>query len=194
MTDPERYSFEAFISYRHIGRDRAWARWLHSALESYRVPAALVRGKGLRPRLGRVFRDEEELSASSSLSAEIEQALQASRYLIVVCSRDTPGSRWVNEEIVRFRQLGRHERIRALLVDGEPDQSFPAALYQLLTDAAGVGAGRRSRWRPTSGRKTVTAPASRSAWRSSASPRPCWAAASTTFGSATASARCAGFG
>ena len=111
------------------------------------MPAALVRGKGLRPRLGRVFRDEEELSASSSLSAEIEQALQASRYLIVVCSRDTPGSRWVNEEIVRFRQLGRHQRIRALLVDGEPHESFPPALYQLLTDdvpespAAGDRAG-----------------------------------------------------
>lgn len=135
-TADETYRYEAFVSYRHAARDRAWAKWLHAGLESYRVPDTLVR-RGLRARLGRVFRDEDELSASTSLSEEIEQALRASRHLIVVCSRATPASRWVNEEVLRFRQLGREQRIRVLLVEGEPHESFPPALHQLVSSGPG---------------------------------------------------------
>lgn len=57
-TADETYRYEAFVSYRHTARDRAWAKWLHTGLESYRVPDALVR-RGLRARIGRVFQDEE---------------------------------------------------------------------------------------------------------------------------------------
>src|SRR3954453_18606101 len=90
--------YAAFISYRHVEPDRRWAQWLHSALETYRVPKSLVRGRGLPPRAGRGFRDEEELPASANLSASIREALEQSRYLIVVCSPRTPGSEWVNRE------------------------------------------------------------------------------------------------
>jgi len=111
--------------------DRKEAKWLHSALETYRVPRKLVQEESLPPRLGRVFRDEEELPASGDLSREIETALVASRYLIVVCSRRTPESEWVNKEVVRFRELGRDERILALLIDGEPSEAFPVALREI---------------------------------------------------------------
>ena len=36
----EEYRYWAFISYSH--QDEAWARWLHGALETYRVPRRLV--------------------------------------------------------------------------------------------------------------------------------------------------------
>jgi hypothetical protein len=57
---PDSHRFAAFISYRHVEPDRAVARWLHGALETYRPPATVV-GPGAPARLGRVFRDEEEL-------------------------------------------------------------------------------------------------------------------------------------
>ena len=135
------YRYSAFISYRHVEPDRKWARWLHSALETYRVPKRLRRERGLPARLGRVFRDEEELSASADLSWEIEQALEQSRFLIVVCSPNTPGSDWVNREVQRFRELGRSDHILALLIQGEPVDAFPRSLREIrrtVTDARGL--------------------------------------------------------
>ena len=126
--------YAAFISYRHVDPDRGWARWLHRALEAYRVPRALVPRVGRR-RLGRVFRDEEELAASADLSAEIERALQDSDYLLVVCSPRAPESKWVNREIERFQEMGRSDRILALLIEGEPHTSFPPALRTLRPTA-----------------------------------------------------------
>src|SRR6185295_9635943 len=97
------------------------AIWLHRMLEAYRTPRSLV---AVPRRVGRVFRDEEELAASSDLAKEIDEALSDSEYLIVVCSTKTPASRWVDEEVRRFKKLGRGDRILALLVDGEPADAF----------------------------------------------------------------------
>jgi hypothetical protein len=128
------YRYAAFISYRHIEPDAGWARWLHRAIEEYGVPRDLVE-QGAAARIRPVFRDKEELAASHSLSESIEKALEQARFLIVVCSPRTPGSRWVNEEVLRFRQLGRSDRILALLIEGEPENSFPPAL-RTAADAA----------------------------------------------------------
>ena len=130
----ERY--DAFISYRHTESDRRWATWLLESLEKYRVPKALVE-QGFPARITRVFRDEDELPTSANLADNIQEALEASAFLIVICSRDTPESQWVNEEVLTFRRLGRHDRILALLVDGEPRDSFPEALGQIRTSEEG---------------------------------------------------------
>ena len=123
------FLYDAFISYRHVERDRKWAAWLIKALETYRVPKALHK-KGFPSRLRKVFRDEDEIPASSDLNDQIKQALRASRNLIVVCSRDTPESKWVSREVELFQELGRGDRVLALLVDGEPDEAFPKALRE----------------------------------------------------------------
>lgn len=138
---PESTSYVAFLSYRHAEADRRWASWLLKRIETYRVPRRLVRETGAPRRLGRVFRDEEELSAASDLSATIREALAASRFLIVICSPRTPGSTWVNREVETFRDAGRGDRVLAFLVDGEPDASFPPALRALapvLPDVSGA--------------------------------------------------------
>ena len=126
----ETYRYRAFISYRHVERDRQWARWLIEKLETYRTPRALVHN-GAPLRIGQLFRDDDEIPASSDLSHQIEDALRASQFLIVVCSRDTPQSKWVRHEIEFFRSIGRGNRIFALLVDGEPDQAFPPELLKV---------------------------------------------------------------
>jgi len=134
------HRYDAFISYRHVEPDRAWAKWLHHALETYRVPKELV-AKGFPQRLARVFRDEDELPANANLSEEITQSLADSNFLIVICSPRTPESRWVNAEVEEFRRLGRHDRILALLIEGEPSNSFPRALTEIrrsITDVTGA--------------------------------------------------------
>ncbi len=126
--------YAAFISYRHVAPDRDVARWLHGALETYRVPKSLVQ-RGAVPRLPRVFRDEEELAASPDLSARIDSALGRADALVVLCSPRTPASRWVDAEVRRFAErddgTGGAHRIFAVLLEGEPGESFPGALAAL---------------------------------------------------------------
>jgi tetratricopeptide (TPR) repeat protein len=142
-----RPDFRAFISYSH--RDSGWAAWLHKAIESYRPPKSLVgqvteRGE-VPKRLTPVFRDREELASSTDLGAAINDALNRSACQIVICSPHAAKSRWVNEEILAFKRLGREDRIFCLIVGGEPNASddpqrideecFPPALrYRLDAD------------------------------------------------------------
>lgn len=142
----------AFISYSH--NDEAWGRWLHRALETYRVPRNLVgkqTGAGVIPRrLMPIFRDRDELPSSAELAATINAALSQSRFQIVICSPHAASSRWVNEEIKTFKQLGREHRVLALIVDGAPNASeaagsglaecFPRALRYRLDERGEIGA------------------------------------------------------
>ena len=66
--------YKAFISYRHLEPDRTVAVAVHRLLEKYTIPSRLRRN-GER-RLGRIFRDEDELPLSASLSESIQTALQ----------------------------------------------------------------------------------------------------------------------
>lgn len=130
---PRRYS--AFISYRHMPRDRKWALRIMAELETYRTPKALVR-EAFPDRIGHLFRGEDEIPASSDLSDQIKQALARSDFLIVVCSPDTPHSRWVRREIELFQEMGKSERIWPLLIAGEPDESFPPELRRRRVEPA----------------------------------------------------------
>ncbi len=117
------FRYRAFISYSH--HDQAWARWLHKALETYRVPRRLVGSEtaaGVVPRrLAPIFRDRDELPSATDLSRAVNEALAASANLIVICSPAAAASRWVNEEVLSFKRLGRGDRIFCVIVDGEPD-------------------------------------------------------------------------
>lgn len=117
------FKYKAFISYSHA--DEAWARWLHKALETYRIPKRIVREKNLSTdRLSPIFRDRDELTSASSLSKIIQSALADAEYLIVICSRKSAESLWVDQEIRHFKSLGRSGRVIYMLVD-DPNESFP---------------------------------------------------------------------
>jgi tetratricopeptide (TPR) repeat protein len=132
--------YRAFISYSH--RDSKWADWLHKGLESYRPPKILIgtsTARGLVPkRLTPIFRDREELASATDLGTVISAALQESACQIVICSPQAAKSKWVNEEIIAFKRLGREDRIFCLIIGGEPnatdqpgaveEECFPQAL------------------------------------------------------------------
>ena len=117
----------AFISYSH--RDEAWARWLHRALETHRIPEAIARrlprveGGLATDRVYPVFRDRDELAGAFDLEQRIQTALEDSRFLIVVCSPSAVASRHVRQEIEYFEELGREPQVICLIVDGEPGAS-----------------------------------------------------------------------
>jgi tetratricopeptide (TPR) repeat protein len=117
------FKFRAFIAYSH--QDEAWAKWLHKVLETYRVPARLVGMKtaiGPIPRrLAPIFRDRSELPSASDLDQKVNEALDQSANLIVICSPRSATSHYVNEEIITFKRLGKADRIFCVIVDGEPN-------------------------------------------------------------------------
>ncbi len=145
MQNKKTYKYSAFISYSH--RDRKWGDWLHKALETYRIPKRVIREhkeKDIPNRLFPVFRDREELSPAKDLGEKINQALADSHSLVVICSPDSVKSKWVGDEIKRFKQSGREDRIFCLIVAGEPnasddqqtanDECFPKPVRFQVTD------------------------------------------------------------
>ena len=125
----------AFISYRHMPLDIAVAKRLHQLIERYHIPARLAAERGSR-RLGRVFRDQDELPLSSDLSASIYEALDHTQFLIVVCTPETPKSIWVQREISYFLEHHDRDNVLVVLADGRPEESFPDQLVHIY-DADG---------------------------------------------------------
>lgn len=122
-------NYVAFISYRHAEMDSAIAKTLHTSIEQYRIPKGLQ--KDGNRRLGLVFRDEEELHAASDLTAEIQEALRNTEFLIVICSENSIQSPWVSREIEYFLQHHDRSKVLALLASGEPVDVFPNQLTHL---------------------------------------------------------------
>ncbi len=122
--------FEAFVSYRHGGLDEKVAAQVQKEIEKYHVPAKIAKKTG-RKRVGRVFRDSDELQASSDLSAVIRDALDESEWLIAIVSERYNESPWCMEEIEYFIRLRGREKVIVILISGEPKDVFPKALTEV---------------------------------------------------------------
>lgn len=122
--------YDAFISYRHTEPDKFVAENLHKKLEDFRLPGSIIkqRGKGCKKRIERVFRDKDELPLTSNLADPITQALEASEFLIVICSPRLPRSQWCKKEIETFISMHGREKVLAVLIEGEPEEAFPEEL------------------------------------------------------------------
>lgn len=124
--EEKNYKYDAFISYRHCELDKFVAENLHRILENYEMPKNLkqklnIKGKAFK----RVFRDQEELPLSSNLEDPIVDALENSKYLIVICSPRLKASMWCKKEIETFKKLRGRKNIFCVLIEGEPSDSFP---------------------------------------------------------------------
>ena len=124
MTDSTEHRYRAFISYSKL--DHPHAKRLHSALETYRVPKGIEAKLQRDRRLGRFFRDDDEMGASTDLGGTLREALDNSENLIVICSPNSARSRWVNAEILHFKNTSAADRIFAVIADGIPNSDDPA--------------------------------------------------------------------
>ncbi|SEA61954.1 PQQ-like domain-containing protein [Oribacterium sp. KHPX15] len=126
--------YDAFICYKHNEIDSAAAKKLQEQLEHF--VASKDVSKDRRP-FKRVFIDDGELSAGS-LEENIDYALKNSKYLIVVCSKETPKSIWVNKEIDTFLETHDREHILPVLIDGEPEEAFPVKIQKYHDKNTGI--------------------------------------------------------
>lgn len=135
------FKYDAFISYRHTDLDKYVAENLHKVLETYELPKNLKEKLGINGRtIKRVFRDQDELPLSSNLEDPIVDALNQSKYLIVICSPRLKESLWCRKEIETFKKIRGRKNIFCVLIEGEPEDSFPEEVLfeeKIVTDKNG---------------------------------------------------------
>ena len=135
MTQGAKYF--AFISYN--SHDLAWGKRLQRKLEHYRMPATLCSQHGWkRTPIKPVFFAPTDIQPGG-LSEELQQRLQASRNLIVICSPHSAQSEWVGREIEYFHKLGRTKNIHFFIVDGSPNSGDPTTeCFNPVVDRLGL--------------------------------------------------------
>lgn len=127
--EERKFKYDAFISYRHTELDKFVAENLIKELESFKLPRNVAKKlKGKKTKIERVFRDREELPLTNNLEEPIVEALKDSEWLIVICSPRLPESVWCKKEIETFISLRGREHVLAVLIEGEPSESFPEEL------------------------------------------------------------------
>ena len=107
MPAPE---YDAFISYSHQ-HDGQLGPALQANVERFAKPWYKMREL-------RIFRDTANLSANPSLWASIEDALNSSRWFILLASADAAQSKWVNREVRYW--LAHRAPDRLLVVGTDP--------------------------------------------------------------------------
>lgn len=127
VTNNQKMHYDAFISYRHSELDKFVAKELHRQLETFKVPKKIAKKCG-KNRINRIFRDKDELPITSNLADPIMNALRMSEFLIVICSPRLNESLWCKREIENFIEMHGQEKVLAVLIEGEPQDSFPEEL------------------------------------------------------------------
>lgn len=150
----------AFISYQR--RDEKWAKWLQHKLEHYKLPVNVrEEDPSLPQQIRPVFKDTSELAAGI-LTEEIHEALDKSKFLIVICSPRASQSKWVDKEIQTFIEMGRGERIIPFIISGTPfsaipeEECFPSALLNLPKDQELLGVNINEMGREAAAIKVVS--------------------------------------
>lgn len=133
----------AFISYKR--EDEKWAQWLQRKLETFRLPSHLNGRDDLPKEIRPVFKDTSEL-VPGNLPQQIIDALDKSRFLIVICSPRSAASPWVDKEVDAFLKMGRADKIIPFIIEGIPfsndasKECFPESLRALEKNQEILGA------------------------------------------------------
>src|SRR5882724_8464536 len=100
--------YDALISYSHA-KDKPIAAALQSAVQ--RLGKAWYQRRAIR-----VYREDTNLSATPHLWPTIEQALEQSRFLVVLASPEAAASHWVGKEIAYWLEHKSAQTLPGLLL------------------------------------------------------------------------------
>ncbi|MDR0433429.1 MAG: TIR domain-containing protein [Gracilibacteraceae bacterium] len=130
------YRYAAFISYRHNPRDSAVAERLIKELETFTIPSGALREKTGKKKLGRLFRDQNELPLAGDLEETLKEALRHSEWLIILCCPEFAESRYCMRELTYFIECRGIDHVIPVITEGEPVDVIPAEIMPL--DAEGI--------------------------------------------------------
>jgi WD40 repeat protein len=103
-------AYDAFLSYAHVDRQVTVAiqKGLH------RIARRLGQRRALR-----VFRDDTNLTAGDDLGSKITEALDSSKFMIVVLTPHAAASRWVNKEVAHWLEQRGTKQLMLVLAEGQ---------------------------------------------------------------------------
>jgi tetratricopeptide (TPR) repeat protein len=134
--DDKNYKYLAFISYSRRDNDdreigRRWAEWIHSTVQKFATDANAFKAGSVSPN--EVFFDQKNIEGDV-LNDSLKNALDESRYLIIVCSPHSVASAYVNLELDYFlkRENAREFVIPVVIVGTGPKDWF-ASNHESLT-------------------------------------------------------------
>jgi WD40 repeat protein len=107
----QRDRYDAFVSYSHR-QDTILAEALQFELQRFACP-------WYRPRALRIFRDRTNLAAAPGLWPTIEHALELSDWFVLMASRASAESEWVQKEVGWWVTNRSSHRVLIALTDGE---------------------------------------------------------------------------
>lgn len=147
--------YYAFISYSH--QDEEWAKWLQHEFEHYHLPTTLNGLPNLPEKFRPIFRDVDELSGGE-LKPQISYALMSSANLVILCSPNSAKSKYVNDEILEFIEIGKQNGVNNIsnifpfIIEGIPHskekpeyECFPEALKSLPSELIAGDATKHGR-------------------------------------------------
>ena len=132
--------YSAFLSYSR--KDEVIGAKIEKDLQKYRIP------RKYRPDAGigrfNIFRDVHDAELGE-YNEVIDKALQASKFLIILCSPSARDSEYVTNEIKNFVEHHEKDCVIPVLVDGRPNkevkpndpdqnQAFPDILYEYFEE------------------------------------------------------------
>ena len=106
------FLYDGFISYRHSPKQTLIVSAIQAALHKFAKPFWKLRAL-------RLYRDESNLSARPDLWGEIVEALDRSKYLLLVASPEAVESKWVKRETEHWLERRGERNLIILLTDGE---------------------------------------------------------------------------
>jgi len=154
-----KYEYFAFISYKR--EDEKWAKWLQRKLEYYKLPSSVRKANpDLPEKIRPIFKDTTDLEPGV-LAQKIQDALNSSKFLIVICSPRSANSVWVSKEVQSFIDSGRADHIIPFIIGGTPnatdpkDECFPESLRHLAGEQELLGANINEMGRDAAAIKVV---------------------------------------
>ena len=102
-----------------VPSDAGTARTLADSLRRYRLPGGITAVPGADWR--RVTLDV----SGSALDDSVREQLDASRFLVLLCSPEIRSHRGILDRLAYFRERKGGDHVIAVLVNGEPAESFP---------------------------------------------------------------------
>ena len=143
MSAAHSFKYRTFISYSHA--DTKVAKWLHGALEGFRIDRDLV-GRDtpvgrIPATIGPVFRDRDEFVAGQTLNEQTIAALDQSMSVVVLCSPSAARSFNVNEEVRLFKSRHPDRPVIPVILDvatqqPEKDCFPPAVGFEVAADGS----------------------------------------------------------
>lgn len=136
--------YRAFLTYSH--KDLKLAKKLHTRLEEFEIPKALRKARSRRP-CAPIYRDRDEMGSDPHLKKSITAALEASDCLLVLSTRNSAESGWVDLEAGVFLARTPRRPVIIFVPQGEIDEdgrpflppTLQAASAQELIEVVNAG-------------------------------------------------------